>query len=70
LRRERGGRRLELPFKKGFRAGLVVHACEPSCSRGRNQEDRGSKPALANSSRDLISKTPITRKGLVEWLKV
>jgi hypothetical protein len=29
---------------------LVVHACNPSYSGGRDQEDRGLKPALANSS--------------------
>jgi hypothetical protein len=30
----------------------------------------GLKPARANSSYDPISKKPITRKGLVEWLKM
>jgi hypothetical protein len=52
---------------------LVAHACNPSYSGGRDQEDRGSKSAQANSLRDPISKEPITkeRKGeLVEWLKV
>jgi hypothetical protein len=34
------------------------------------QEDRGSKPAWANSLRDPISKIPIAKIGLVEWLKV
>jgi hypothetical protein len=33
-------------------------------------QDCHSKPALANSSRDPISKNPITNFGLVEWLKV
>jgi hypothetical protein len=28
------------------------------------------KPAQANSSQDPILKKPITKKGLVEWLKV
>jgi hypothetical protein len=46
----------------------VAHACNPSYSGGRDQEDRSSKPAQANSSRDPISKKPITKKGLVEWL--
>jgi hypothetical protein len=32
-------------------------------TRGRDQEDHGSKPAPANSSRDPISKKPITKKG-------
>jgi hypothetical protein len=48
----------------------VAHACNPSCSRGRDQEDRGFKPAQANSLRDSISEKTITKKGLVEWLKV
>jgi hypothetical protein len=34
----------------------AAHTCNPSYSGGRDQEPRSSKPALANSSRDLISK--------------
>jgi hypothetical protein len=34
----------------------VAHACNPSYSGGRDQEDQGSKPAQANSSQDLILK--------------
>jgi hypothetical protein len=45
----------------------VAHACYPSYSGGRDQEDCGSKPALANSSQAPISKVP-SPKGLVEWL--
>jgi hypothetical protein len=48
----------------------VAHAYNPSNSGGRDQEDRGLKPARANSSRDPISKIPITKKGVVEWFKV
>jgi hypothetical protein len=60
---------------------LVAHACNPSYSGGRDQEDRGSKPVWANSSWDPISKNPShthahthththTHKiGLVECLK-
>jgi hypothetical protein len=48
----------------------VAHACNPSYPGGRDQENCGSKPAWANSSRDRISKIAITKKGLVEWLKV
>jgi hypothetical protein len=48
----------------------VAHACNPSYLGVRDQEDRGSKPALANSSRDPVLKKPITKKGLVEWLKL
>jgi hypothetical protein len=48
----------------------VAHACNPSYSGGRDQEDHGSKLDQANSSRNPISKTPITKRGLVELLKV
>jgi hypothetical protein len=34
----------------------VVHACNPSYSGGRDQEDRDLKPAQANSSWDPIKK--------------
>jgi hypothetical protein len=47
----------------------VAHTYNSSYSRGSDQEDHGSKPAQANSSRDPISKTH-HKKGLVEWLKV
>jgi hypothetical protein len=40
----------------------VTHACNPSYSGGRDQEDLGSKPAWANSLQDPISKIPITKK--------
>jgi hypothetical protein len=48
----------------------AAHACYPSYSGGRDQEDQGSKPAQGNSSCDPILKKPFTKKGLVEWLKV
>jgi hypothetical protein len=38
--------------------GASSHACNPSYSGGRGQEDHGSKPTWANSSRDPISKNP------------
>jgi hypothetical protein len=44
----------------------VAHTCNSSYSGGRDQEDHGSKPARANSSRDPISKNP-SQKGLVEF---
>jgi hypothetical protein len=47
----------------------VAHACNSSYSRGRDQEDCGSKPAWANSLRLYLEKTQHTKKGLVEWLK-
>jgi hypothetical protein len=44
----------------------VAHACNPSYSGDRDQEDGGLTPGWANSSRDPISKKPITKIGLVE----
>jgi hypothetical protein len=41
----------------------VAHACNPSYSGGRDQEDPGLKPGQANSSRDPISKNPSQKKG-------
>jgi hypothetical protein len=41
----------------------MAHACNPSYSGGRDQEDHSLKPAWANSSPDRISKKPITEKG-------
>jgi hypothetical protein len=41
----------------------VAHACNPNYSGGRDQEDQGSKPALANSLKDSISKKAITKQG-------
>jgi hypothetical protein len=58
-----------VPPKKKKPGVLVAHACNPSYSGGRDQ-DCSLKAALENSSRDPISKIPITKKGLVEWLKV
>jgi hypothetical protein len=49
---------------------LVDHACNPSYSGGRDQEDLGSKPTQANSLQDPISKKTHHKKGLVEWLEV
>jgi hypothetical protein len=40
----------------------VAHPCNPSCSGGRHQEDRGSKPAQANSLWDPISKKTQQKK--------
>jgi hypothetical protein len=49
-------------FKKKFHArhwSLI----NPSSSGGRDQEDRGSKPDWANSSRDPISKNPSQKRA-------
>jgi hypothetical protein len=44
---------------------LMADVCNPSYSGGRDQEDRGSKASLANSSRNPILKNS-SQKGLVE----
>jgi hypothetical protein len=49
---------------------LVAHTCSPSYSGGKDQEDLGLKSVWANRWRDPVLKKPLTRKGLVEWLKV
>jgi hypothetical protein len=49
---------------------LVTHACNPSYSGDRDQEDWDAKPFQAKSSRDPILKKTHHKKGLVEWLKV
>jgi hypothetical protein len=41
----------------------VAHAYNPSYSGGRDQEDRGLKPAWANSSRDPILKNPSQKRA-------
>jgi hypothetical protein len=41
----------------------VAHACIPSYSGGRDQEDHSLKPAQANSLRDSISKIPNTKRA-------
>jgi hypothetical protein len=41
----------------------VAHVCNPSYSEGGDQEDRGSKPAEANSSRDPILKNPSQKRA-------
>jgi hypothetical protein len=51
---------------------LVAHACNPSYSGGRDQEDRGSKSDQTNSFRNPISKKKkkSQKQDCVEWLKV
>jgi hypothetical protein len=41
----------------------VVHACNPSYSGGRDQEDCSSKPTRANSSQDLKKDPSQKRTG-------
>lgn len=48
----------------------VAHTRSPCDSEGRDKEDLGSNTAWANSLQDPVSKTPITKKGLVNCLKV
>jgi hypothetical protein len=47
-----------------------AHNCNPSYAGSRDLEDLGLKPAQANSSPDPISKKPITKIELVEWIKL
>jgi hypothetical protein len=49
--------------KELFSRAPVAHACNPSYSGGRDQEDCGLKPTWASSSRDPISKIPITKRA-------
>jgi hypothetical protein len=48
----------------------VAHPYNPSYSGGRDQEDRGLRPARTNSSRDTISKIlnteTLSRKKLIQ----
>jgi hypothetical protein len=41
----------------------VAHTCNPTCSGDRDQEDCGSKPAQANSSRGPHLKKTYHKKG-------
>jgi hypothetical protein len=42
---------------------LVAHAYNPSYSGGRDQEDRGLKPAWGKRSKDPISKHPSQKRA-------
>jgi hypothetical protein len=44
---------------------LEAHTCNPTYSRGRDQEDHGLKPAHANSSVRPYLKKSSTKTGLV-----
>jgi hypothetical protein len=48
----------------------VAHACNPSYSGSREQEDRGLRPTQAKSPLRPYLKNSFTKIGLVEWLKV
>jgi hypothetical protein len=51
----------EIVLRRGKGSHMwVAHACNPSYSGGRDQEDCTSKPAWANSFWDPTSKKPIT----------
>jgi hypothetical protein len=49
-------------MKKIFHQALVAHACNPSYSGSRDQEDCSLKLAWANSSGDPSSRTPSQKK--------
>jgi hypothetical protein len=58
-----------MTLRKAFMAP-VAHACNPSYSGGRDQEDCGSKPTPSKQFlKPYLEKIP-HKKGLVEWLKV
>jgi hypothetical protein len=42
---------------------LVAHACNPSYSGGRDEEDLGSKPARASSLKTLSQKYPTKNRA-------
>jgi hypothetical protein len=44
----------------------MTHVCNSGYTEGRDQEDRGSKPALVKPYLENIHH----KKGQVEWLKV
>jgi hypothetical protein len=48
----------------------VPHTYNLSHSGGRGQENHGLQPVQANRLQDPTSKKHITKKGLVEWLKL
>jgi hypothetical protein len=52
-----------LKQRVGSLLGAGAHACNPSYSGGRNQEDHSLKPTQENSLQDGISKNPFTKKG-------
>jgi hypothetical protein len=53
-----------LKVKDIFSLVLVTHACNPS------SEGRRLNPDQTNGSQEPILKKTITKKGLVEWLKL
>jgi hypothetical protein len=57
------GRSMRVPQKAKNSWAPVVHACNPSYSGKRDQEDRSLKPARANTSLDPISKKTHYKKG-------
>jgi hypothetical protein len=44
-------------LKDNFKAGVVPHACNPSYSRGRDQENWGSKPVGKKLARPHLTET-------------
>jgi hypothetical protein len=49
FKKEKNINKLDFIKVRNFCQVLVAHACNPSYSGGRDQEDRGSKSARANS---------------------
>jgi hypothetical protein len=55
--------RVKEPALRNTLARRVAHACNPSYSGGRDQEDCDLKPAQANSLRDPILKNPLHKRA-------
>jgi hypothetical protein len=62
---------MQVSYKVGHVGWIpVAHACNPSYSEGRDQEDHNLKPAPQKIVCEPQSQKIPSQKGLVEWLKV
>jgi hypothetical protein len=63
LRLPSKGSQNSLTTRISGRVPVVAHACNPTFSGGRDQEDQGSMPTQENSSWEPILKIPSTKQG-------
>jgi hypothetical protein len=72
--RPRSKKKCLRPHINVIKLGVMVCACHPSngnsLSGSKDQENRSSKPARANSAQDPTLEKTFTKKGLVEWFKL
>jgi hypothetical protein len=54
---------------RSFESGLMAHACNPSYTGGRDQENCSLRPAQANSLRDPILKTQKRAGGVAQMVE-